>query len=292
MLLFTILAIAVALATLTAIAWPIIAKGGDVSFQHDETNGAAAAVAAIERDRAAGLIDDAGAEAAIAEAEAARRRKQTASAEIDPRKSKVLRLAAIVALGLAPLAALHIYLKIGAPQALNPAAVAAADVPVTAGDQAAAIAAMPEDERRAMIASMVEGLAARLAAEPQDPDGWRMLARSYGVLGRHAESVAAWREALSRAEGNAEDWRGLVVALLDQRAEGDNSVSKEAEAALEKLRSFDPDDPLALFFLGHAARNRGDAETALKLWERLRALLPPDAPITPSIDQLIAETSG
>lgn len=292
MLLFVTLAIAVALTTLAVIAWPIIAKESSVPVQDEEPDGAIAAIAAIERDRAAGLIDDAGAEAAIADTETAQQRKQRAPAEIDPRKLKLLRLAAIIALGLAPLAALHIYMKIGAPQAINPVAVAAVEAPVTADDQAAAIAAMPEDERRAMIASMVEGLAARLAAEPEDSDGWRMLARSYGVLGRHEESAAAWREALSRADGNAEDWRGLVVALLDQRSEGDNTVSEEAEAALGELRGFDPDDPLALFFLGHAARNRGDVETALKLWGRLRELLPPDAPIAPSIDQLIAETSG
>jgi cytochrome c-type biogenesis protein CcmH/NrfG len=46
------------------------------------------------------------------------------------------------------------------------------------------------------IEGMVAGLAARLEAEPDDPQGWLMLARSYMVLGREDDA----RSALSRLE--------------------------------------------------------------------------------------------
>ena len=66
------------------------------------------------------------------------------------------------------------------------------------GPSAADVEAMqdlsPED-RTAFIRSMVEGLAARLEEQPDDPDGWLRLARSYAVLG---EAEAA-RGALDRA---------------------------------------------------------------------------------------------
>lgn len=41
------------------------------------------------------------------------------------------------------------------------------------------------------IQSMVDGLAARLEADPNDLDGWTRLIRSYHVLGREAEAAAA-----------------------------------------------------------------------------------------------------
>src|SRR3546814_14211377 len=48
----------------------------------------------------------------------------------------------------------------------------------TAGDVEAAQDMTPE-EREAFIRSMVDQLAARLEAEPADPDGWLRLARAY-----------------------------------------------------------------------------------------------------------------
>jgi cytochrome c-type biogenesis protein CcmH len=73
-----------------------------------------------------------------------------------------------------PLAATGLYGLLGAPEALwQPAPEAQA--------------AMPPDVER-----MVAGLAARLERNPDDPKGWAMLARSYEVMGRHAQAQAAW----------------------------------------------------------------------------------------------------
>jgi len=159
-------------------------------------------------------------------------------------------------------------------------------------DQAAAIAALPEGEQRAMIEGMVAGLAERLAGAPDDPEGWRMLGRSYRVLGRPEDSAKAWRELLARESGGAEDWRGLAFALIEQRPDGDTTISAELESVLKKLRDFDADDPLALYNLGYAAHNRGDNKEALTLWTRLRQQLPPDTPLAPTLDRLIAEAQA
>ena len=66
---------------------------------------------------------------------------------------------------------------------LKPAAASAAAVPEEAGAQ------------QAFIRSMVDGLAARLKAQPDDPQGWARLVRSYGVLGDKARRDAALAEA-------------------------------------------------------------------------------------------------
>jgi cytochrome c-type biogenesis protein CcmH len=62
-------------------------------------------------------------------------------------------------------------------------------------EQGQAVKGMPADQQRAMIASMVDGLAKRLEGNPKDVEGWTMLMRSYAALDRKGEAKAA----LSRA---------------------------------------------------------------------------------------------
>lgn len=58
-------------------------------------------------------------------------------------------------------------------------------VPAPDTDAAEAIISLPEQERRAAIEGMVEGLAARLDDQPDDLAGWSQLVRSYVALGDH-----------------------------------------------------------------------------------------------------------
>jgi cytochrome c-type biogenesis protein CcmH len=59
----------------------------------------------------------------------------------------------------------------------------------------AASSAPSSAETDAAINAMVEGLAARLKAEPLDPQGWVRLVRAYGVLGRADDQARALAEA-------------------------------------------------------------------------------------------------
>lgn len=67
--------------------------------------------------------------------------------------------------------------------------------PTTAAVADKSLAAAPPDQQ-AFVRSMVEGLAARLKAAPDDPAGWARLIRSYRVLGdetRRAQAAAQAR---------------------------------------------------------------------------------------------------
>ncbi|HYE45954.1 MAG TPA: c-type cytochrome biogenesis protein CcmI [Caulobacter sp.] len=64
------------------------------------------------------------------------------------------------------------------------------------------------------IRGMVEGLAARLEAEPDDPDGWARLVRAYSVLGETAKRDAA----LARARLLFKD-RPEVLRTLESASE-------------------------------------------------------------------------
>lgn len=66
---------------------------------------------------------------------------------------------------------------------------------------AAAVAALPPEQRQLAIRGMVDGLAARLAQNGQDPEGWLRLVRAYKVLGetdKAQQALADARRSLSR----------------------------------------------------------------------------------------------
>lgn len=67
----------------------------------------------------------------------------------------------------------------------------------------AAATAMAPGDRAAMIAGMVDGLAARLATEGGPPEDWARLIRSLAVLGRRDEAAAILAEARTANAGDA-----------------------------------------------------------------------------------------
>jgi cytochrome c-type biogenesis protein CcmH len=102
-----------------------------------------------------------------------------------------------------------------AATAASPAAAAAPPPGVTPGPNAADIAAaarMSEDERSAMIRSMVERLAERLQREPGDVDGWLRLGRAYAVLGDGQRSRDAYRRATEADPGRGDAREALSRA--------------------------------------------------------------------------------
>ncbi len=61
---------------------------------------------------------------------------------------------------------------------------------------------MSDEERAAMIRSMVERLAGRLEENPDDMEGWLRLARAYEVLGESEKAGRARARARAlKAEG-------------------------------------------------------------------------------------------
>jgi cytochrome c-type biogenesis protein CcmH len=89
----------------------------------------------------------------------------------------------------------------------------AARLPAPSQEGAAAIAALPEAERRAAIEGMVDGLAARLADQPDDLAGWSQLIRSYATLGRPEDAQASLQTAIEFFEtDNPARLRLLTIA--------------------------------------------------------------------------------
>jgi cytochrome c-type biogenesis protein CcmH len=78
-----------------------------------------------------------------------------------------------------------------APAAGSPADTATAAIPGPTREQMQAASSLPPSQQDAMVKGMVDGLAAKLAANPSDVDGWIRLIRARKVLNDAAGAQAA-----------------------------------------------------------------------------------------------------
>ena len=138
------------------------------------------------------------------------------------------------------------------------------------------VAASPNDGEPEFMA-MIASLERRLNTDPNDPDGWRMLGRSYRVIGQFDKSVAAYQQAMER--GHADNVEVILdtVEALTLRAESENSESYPLMAQLLAYRAaeLDGSNPKALWYAHIAAANTGDIQQAVVYLEALRDLNPP-----------------
>lgn len=140
----------------------------------------------------------------------------------------------------------------------------------------AAAAQMSPEERQAFIESMVERLAARMKENPDDLEGWIRLANAYGVLEKREEARAAWAEAAKRAPARIDVQLDYAGSLIQGRGDLARSLPPEFPAAVQRIRTLDPENPLGMFYAGVVARAEGRVEEAKALWEKVLALMPED----------------
>lgn len=76
-----------------------------------------------------------------------------------------------------------------------PASSATAAIPGPTPEQMRAASGMAPAQQQAMVDGMVQSLAAKLEANPKNPQGWMMLMRSYATLGRKSEARATLAKA-------------------------------------------------------------------------------------------------
>lgn len=218
----------------------------------------------LDADLAAGKIGDA--EHAKARTELEARLLEDVAAPDAPRAQARGRRAAL-AVGVAlPVFALGVYLVIGSPQSL------------TRSDEHALTAKQ--------LDTMIERLAAKLRENPDDADGWRLLGRSYTVLGRFAEAADAYAKAAVRAPRDAQLLADLADVLAMTRGQ---SLQGEPEKLVLRALELEPTNLKALALAGTAAFERKDFAAAVAFWERMLPLVPPNSEDARSIQANVAE---
>ncbi|MCJ8155878.1 tetratricopeptide repeat protein [Sphingomonas sp. LaA6.9] len=102
-----------------------------------------------------------------------------------------------------------------APAPAGTPEVATDAIPGPSREQMAAATKLPPGQQEAMVRGMVDGLAARLAQNPRDVDGWIRLMRSRMVLGEGVQAKAALDTAL-KTFGNAPAERDRLLAAAKE----------------------------------------------------------------------------
>jgi cytochrome c-type biogenesis protein CcmH len=138
----------------------------------------------------------------------------------------------------------------------------------------------------AQISAMVDKLAERLKAQPDDADGWSMLGRTYSVLGRHEDALKAYQKAMNLRKDDAT----LVADYADALAVNNNrTLDGEPMKYVERALKLEPTNLKALFLAGTYAFDKKDYAGAVKFWEKAAKSAPPENAFVQQIQPALAE---
>ncbi|MFT3962399.1 c-type cytochrome biogenesis protein CcmI [Propionivibrio sp.] len=210
----------------------------------------------LERSRAEGSLNESDFEQArrelqrrlLEEVEPADRPARVAAPAAGGKRTALALLIAV------PLAAAAGYAALGTPQGLDPAHTQAR---------------MSPQEIDALLQRLVD----RLKANPDDMQGWVILARSYKALGRSAESAEAFGRAEAALDGDAV----LLAEYAEALAEARGKFAGKPDELIARALKANPDEAMALFVAGQSANERRDYAAVVDYWGRLLLKVEPDS---------------
>ncbi|MGB3433268.1 c-type cytochrome biogenesis protein CcmI [Achromobacter sp.] len=219
----------------------------------------------LERDRSNGILS----QDAFAEARAELQRlalEESAEAQrqaITSRRGRLLPVSLAIAL---PLATILAYVALGNPAAIVPPPAPAARPEVSAAD----------------IQAMVAKLQARLASNPDDYQGWLMLARSHRYFGRHADAAQAFAKAAPVVDGNPAALAEYAESLALSANRG---FGGQPDQLLRRALDLNPEEPLALMLAGASRFDQRDFSASIDFWQRLLAQLPAGSDMAHTVNE-------
>src|SRR5580700_910164 len=264
-------------AAILAVLWPLGRKsaagrgGNDLAVYQDQLE-------EIGRDRSAGLIGQAEAEAARVEVSrrllaAADAQETVAEPTANAAQSLRRRAAAVAALVVLALLPLCFYLALGSPNVPGQPAFARAK-------------AVPGDQSIDALVGQVE---AHLAKSPNDGTGWEVIAPVYLRLGRFDDAVTARRKALAFNGETATRDADLGEALV---AAANGVVTDEAKHVFETAVTRDPHEAKARYFLGLADEQDGNRTGAAARWRAMLEEAPAGAPWVGFVRAALGRVTG
>ncbi|ORE87849.1 c-type cytochrome biogenesis protein CcmI, partial [Aurantimonas sp. 22II-16-19i] len=268
---FWIVAAAMTAVVTLAIAWPLLRVDSrdESSAEEHDVEVYAAQLRELDGDLERGTI--AAGEAASARAEIGRRLLRAserakagtgsgapAAAGRGLQRSVLVGLLAIIAV---PAIAFAFYGSIGAPRL---------------SDQPLALRERPQPGQEDLdLATLVDKAEARLRTNPEDGNGWEVLAPIYLRMNRPQDAAEAFRKAIDLNGPSASRFGGLGEALAETAG---GEVTGEAKTAFERALQLNPSYLPAKFFLALDASQEQRAEDAESRWSDLIAESPKDAP--------------
>jgi cytochrome c-type biogenesis protein CcmH len=243
------------------IAFPLIrsyearlSPGQDMAVYQDQLQ-------EVGRDLESGGIN--AAEAKSAQAEIQRRLEAASKSQVEAKPlPQGWKYAAIVmAVGIVIVGGVGLYVPLGSP-----------GLP-SAGGQQQAVAAAQDSAKQ--IEQILKKIQDKAAANPNDPEGWRMLGWAMFNVQRYPESIDAFTKAVALAPENT-DYQAMLAEANIQATQG--TVTPAAQKLIDGVLAKDPKNMRARYYdaLGH--EQSGDQQGALDRWMALMADSPASAP--------------
>ena len=281
MIAFWVVASIMIVGVLAVLLLPLLGKGKrSASSSRQETNLSIYRdqLRELEADLAAGTLDEAQHRAARSDLESRVLEDSTgveggtlsdaSTITVNPRSVSVSIGIAVVL----PVMAVALYFWVGTPAGLNPQTQV---VDATRGHQTTP----------AQIEAMVAQLEQRLQTQPDNAEGWVMLARSYTSMRRFSDSSAAYARAVALVPDNA----SLLADYADVLAMSKQTLQGEPEKIIRRALKVESTNLKALSLMGSAAFERQDYRAAENWWQKMLKLVPLDSASVQSINNSIAE---
>jgi cytochrome c-type biogenesis protein CcmH len=147
----------------------------------------------------------------------------------------------------------------------------AAATPSSSAAPQAADQATPDKPLRALsedqLQRMIDQSAAQVRNNPNDAAAWAMLAHSYDMLGKFAESSAAYAKLVPLLPGDAQVLADYADALAVTQG---RKLIGEPTALINRALAIDGKNLKALALAGSAAFERQTFDEAIDFWQRAR----------------------
>jgi len=191
--------------------------------------------------------------------------------------------AAIVVALFVPIAAGALYLHIGNPAAITQDRQTAIGSSVSAQTDASS----QSGAQAPALAELLPKLEERLAASPEDIEGWRLLGRSYLSVNEFAKAKNAFEKAVALDNND--------VATLAQLAEslamlGNGDLTGEPTSILERANALDASNEHTLWLLAIARQQAGNHDAALAGFDQLALIAGDNPEAMATIEQMRARS--
>ena len=147
----------------------------------------------------------------------------------------------------------------------------------------------PPQQVDTSLETLTAGLAKKLESQPDNINGWVLLARSYVALGHVDKARTVYSNLTAKWPKNVE----IKVAYGEMlMAAADGRVTPEARKAFEAAAAADPKHPRAQYDLALADSQQGKDKAAYDRWLRLAQSAPNDARWLPQVAARLRETAA
>jgi len=264
---FWILIILVSAVAMGFVCYPLLGRNVSARSESDSEHTLyKARLSEIEKDLELSRLDEVAAQAARAE-EARRLIKSSENAIALNQNTSNKILVVVAALSL-PLFSLPFYLSVGSPQSAMAPTIAE-----NAGTQ-------PSMEDLLKVAER------RLVTNPDDTNGWKVVAPVYMRMGRFDDAIKAYKNVL-RVEGDSPEF---LLKLADVHIEqNQGQVNNTAQNLVSRVLAIDKENAIAKFYTGIIALQSDKPKETMRIWQRMLDEANGDEEWVPIIQGRIAE---